>query len=324
MNKTLFVSEARRECPISKVQNVVASFPNPVGMAFDFGDIHIDTAGIGTLSFRDLARPRLFREAIFKQQEITIARQPPPEPLRKAAVRSIILGKDPEEERPGADPGEPSSIAPAGIHHRSPGTSGYGLFNLLFPIAPQRSPARVVWHRHWLFLVRGLVLPLFVYIVIFGGWFGAAEIGRHASLGPVVGLFGWLAVGIFPLCAGWAVWNWENWRNDLYILDHERVYHIESLPFGLREQSKETLISRISDVMYVVPGPLSNILNYGNVVIKTPGEATEFDFKHIPCPREVQQEIMERVDEHRLKSAAQGDKEIEAWIKAYDEVVRGA
>jgi hypothetical protein len=86
----------------------------------------------------------------------------------------------------------------------------------------------------------------------------------------------------------------------------------------------ETLINRISDVMYEVPGPLANLLNYGNVVIKTPGEATEFDFKGIPCPREVQQEIMERVDEYRRKGAAGADREIEAWIKAYHDVVRGA
>jgi hypothetical protein len=59
------------------------------------------------------------------------------------------------------------------------------------------------------------------------------------------------------------------------------------------------------------------------VIIKTPGESTEILFKGIPRPREVQGEIMARVDEHRLKSQAGMDGEIEAWIKAYDDVRRG-
>jgi hypothetical protein len=135
---------------------------------------------------------------------------------------------------------------------------------------------------------------------------------------------GWLSVGLFPVCAGWAVWKWEDWRNDLYRVDYERVCHIESLPFGLREESQETLIGKISDVMYEIPGPLANLLDYGNVVITTPGEATEFNFRGIPCPRQVQQEIMERVDRFRQESASDSDEEIEAWIKAYHDVVRGA
>jgi hypothetical protein len=322
MNKTLFLRETRRECPIGKVQNVIAEFPSPVGMAFDFGDIKVDTAGVGTLSFKDLPHPKLMREAIFKQQEITLSKQPPPEDLRKAAVRSIILGKDPADIdlRPGAPAHSPVLRNPQGPSF----VSGYGLFNSLFPFAPQKYEGSVTWHRHWSYLLRGILPPLLVYGLVLAVWIGLILVRERGTVGPETSIVGWLVIGLFPACAGWAVWKWEDWRNDLYRLDHERVYHIESLPFGLREQSKETLINRISDVMYEVPGPLANLLNYGNVVIKTPGEATEFDFKGIPCPREVQQEIMERVDEYRQKSAAGTDQEIEAWIKAYHDVTRGA
>ena len=125
-----------------------------------------------------------------------------------------------------------------------------------------------------------------------------------------------------PVCFAWALWNWEDWRNDTYRLDGERLSHVESLPFGMREQSKETLISRVSDVMYLVPGPLANLLDYGDVVIKTPGEATEFVFAGVPCPREVQQEIMDRVDDHRRAGAAGTDREIAAWLRTYHDVTR--
>jgi hypothetical protein len=318
MNKTLFLRETRRECPIGQVQNVVAEFPSPTSMAFDFGDLKIDTAGVGTLSFSDLPHPKLMREAIFKQQELTLSHQPPPEDLRRAAVRSLILGQDPAVPNSGARQQVERNQSRASY------VSGYGLFNSLFPFAPQREGASVTWHKHWSYLLRGLLVPVLLYAASLAAWFGSLFLWERGIDGTAQIIAGWLAVGLFPVCAVWAIWKWEDWRNDLYRLDHERVYHIESLPFGLREQSQETLINRISDVMYDVPGPLANLLDYGNVVITTPGEATEFDFKGIPCPREVQQEIMERVDLFRQKSAAGSDKEIEAWLKAYHDVMRGA
>ncbi len=255
------------------------------------------------------------REAIFSQQKLLQSKQPPPEDLRKEAVRSIILGQDPAAQNSQSIPRNPQATS---------SVSGYGLFNSLFPFRPQRQAASVTWHKHWSYLLRGVVVPVLLYVAVLAAWFAAIFMRQSGPVGTVETILGWLALGLLPVCAGWIGWGWEDWRNDLYRLDHERVYHIESLPFGLREQSKETLINRISDVMYEVPGPLANLLNYGNVVIKTPGEATEFDFRGIPCPREVQQEIMERVDQYRQKSAAGMDNEIEAWLKAYHDVTRGA
>jgi hypothetical protein len=145
--------------------------------------------------------------------------------------------------------------------------------------------------------------------------------GSSLGGGGVVGeIAGWAALVGAPLVAGWGLWCVEDWRNDYYMLDAERVYHVDSLPLGLREETKETLISHITDVTYTVPGPLANLLDYGDVVIKTPGEGTEFRFEGIPHPREVHVEIMARVDEHRLRDGAEVDGEIEGWLRAWHEV----
>jgi hypothetical protein len=100
------------------------------------------------------------------------------------------------------------------------------------------------------------------------------------------------------------------------------VYRVESLPLGMREQSQETLIGRVTDVSYVIPGVLANLLDFGDVLVKTPGEGADILFHGIPHPREVQQEIMVRVDEHRLEESASVDHEIEGWIRAYHDVTR--
>jgi len=320
MNKSLFVREERRECPIDTVQNVTAEFTNPIGMAFDFGDLHVDTAGVGTLSFKDLPQPALLREAIFKQQEIMRSKQPQAEDLRREAVRSIVLAQAPPQVAPPSPRWARRFRHPAGAQF----ATGYGLFNSFLPIAPQRDGARVTGHKHWWYLVRGMAQPMLVYAAVLAAWAIIPTAILHEPAGAVGTALGWLVLAAFPVCSAWVIWNLEDWRNDLYKLDHERVYYIHSLPFGLREQSMETLMGRISEVRYVVPGPLANLLNYGDVIIQTPGEATQFVFRGIACPRKVQQEIMERVDDYRRENAAGTDTEIEAWIKAYHDVMRGA
>jgi hypothetical protein len=325
MDKLLFFRETRREAPLAKVQNVMAEYPNALGTSFDFGHIKVDTAGIGVLAFHDVPHPKVFREAIFAQQDAMRANQPPPEDRRRASIEKIVLGADPlpSHERPtpptgnlppgsrgGMQPGPPSSVPASGT------------FGSLLPFSAQRNGKIVVWHRHWYFLLRSVGRPLLIFTASLAAWVASIMLGEPGMVGPIESIMGWVTVALTPICGLWALWNFEDWRNDVYKLDHERVYHVESLPLGMREQSKETLITRITDVTYLVPSPIANLLNFGDVVIKTPGEATEFVFKHIPCPREVQQEIMARVDEYRLKESAGVDREIEAWIKTYHEANR--
>lgn len=333
MDKLLFLHETRREVPLSKVQNVVAGYPRLLSMSLDFGDLTIDTAGAGVMTFKDLPHPRQMREAIFVQQQAENAHQPPPEERRKAALRNLL--------QPGAqispDPLSHSRPTPSNGYPRVPGrgetqlmhaslVKGYKPLSKFFPFAPQRAGRNVVWHRHWAFLLKGLFRPGAVYLLALSLWLvlrlsglGAGADGGSLNLGN---LAAWAAVLLAPVCLLWALWNWEDWRDDTYRLDGERLYHVESLPFGLREQSSETLVGRITDVSYSVHGPLAHILNFGDVVIRTPGESTDFVFAGIPRPREVQGEIMARVDEARQRARSGVDEEIEAWIQAYDGVKR--
>src|SRR5207237_10287967 len=87
--------ETRREAPIMKSQNVVAEYPNTLALALDFGDLKVDTAGIGLLVYNGLPSPRVVREAIFAQQAALSANEPPPEDRRKAAIVNIMQGVDP-------------------------------------------------------------------------------------------------------------------------------------------------------------------------------------------------------------------------------------
>jgi hypothetical protein len=317
MDKTLFLRESRREAPIGRVQNVTAEYPNSMAVALDYGDLKVDTAGIGVLLFRNLPRPRRMREAIFNVQADEHAAQPSPEDLRKARARSIILGTDPAMHDRPTPPHGISTTEQRPPNAESQYSTRRSVWSLLFPLSPQRDQESVTWHKHWIYLLRGVFPQLLLSVLLIGAWFASISLGEQGQYGPLPVILGWAAVVIVPISLLWALWNWEDWRNDFYRLDHERIHDIERLPLGLREQSKETLVTRVADVTYLVPGPLAHLLNYGDVTLKTPGESTEFNFKGVPHPREVQQEIMDRINEYRQKGNASTEREIEAWLRAY-------
>jgi len=196
----------------------------------------------------------------------------------------------------------------------------YSVLSRLFPFSPWRDEESVTWHKHWFLLVRGLAPPAIIWALAVAAWFASIIFGESGQFGSLPVILGWIVVASSPVCLLWALWSWDDWGNDIYRLDGERIYDIERLPLGLREQSKETLVTRVTDVSYVIPGPLASVLNFGDVVLRTPGESTEFVFRGIPRPREVQREIMDRLDEYRLKAEASTDQEIAAWLKAYHDV----
>ncbi|HET9495798.1 MAG TPA: PH domain-containing protein, partial [Chloroflexia bacterium] len=210
MEKTLFIREARREAPLLKVQNVLADYPNGVAIAFDYGDLSVDTSGTGTLTFRSVPRPRAFRDAIFGQQKLLQSSEPPPEDRRAAAVLGIVQGRDPAPPRSGRNRSAPSVV------------SGYGALAQFLPLAPMRQGNRVTWHKHWWFLVRAVALPAFVWLQVVGAWLAAAALADPLAFGPAVAALGWAAVGMTPVCFFWALWAWEDWRNDTYRIDGER------------------------------------------------------------------------------------------------------
>ncbi len=287
MDKALFFRETRNELPLGSVQNVIADYPNGFAVTFDFGNLHVDTASVGTITFENLPSPRLMREAIFTQQQALLVNQLTPEDRRKAAVNNILHNQEGNETQ-----------------NSKPKT---------------QNSQTITWHRHWIYLLRGLTWPCLVWGLVFFLWLASLS-----DEGDLSSLFGWLVIALISICLPWALYNWEDWRNDLYRIDGERVYDIESLPFGFREQSKETLIGKVTDVSYTMLGPLAHLLDYGDVILKTPGEATEFRFRGIPHPRETQQEIMKRVEEYQQRSKASVEKEIEAWFQAYHDAQTGS
>ena len=142
---------------------------------------------------------------------------------------------------------------------------------------------------------------------------------RTVGVWPVMTLLAFVRPIIFLLLLPIALWQWEDWRNDKYILDRDRLITVDTLPLGLDETVKENEIRRVVDATVRVEGLLPNLLRFGTVVMKTPGEATQFDFDGVPRPFEVHQEIMTRLEAQREQEQAQWDRDIQDWLRTYVE-----
>jgi hypothetical protein len=117
----------------------------------------------------------------------------------------------------------------------------------------------------------------------------------------------------------WFVWQYQDWRNDEYLVTPDRLIDIEKIPFVF-EDKKEASLSQVQDVRYEIPGLGALILGWGHVYIETAGQARNFDFLYVPNPRAVEEEVVRRVAAVR---AQQRMKETQAQFEEWHRLVHG-
>jgi uncharacterized membrane protein YdbT with pleckstrin-like domain len=120
----------------------------------------------------------------------------------------------------------------------------------------------------------------------------------------------------------WYLWNYDEWRNDIYIVTDERIIDIEGSPFHLKKESRtEGTFDVIQNTDYNSPNWLFRILRIGDVTIDTAAEKNAFTFTSVARPEEVQQEIFKRLTAFREKRAQEQAErqyaEFTKWFGTY-------
>jgi hypothetical protein len=298
--------EERREIPIGKVQNATSAFPGWWQKSLNFGRLTIDTSGLGVVVFNDVGDPDGLRAQVMAQQKLVqAAGQNPRQQYRQEMVRHILYGT-------------PAPAAPTVTAVQSSPRLGFDTFNSLFPFKPQRDGLTVIWHKHWWYLLRAELVPVFVVLLYEGTNLALAILAGllGATQNPVGDFLAVLRPFVWIFALLFALYQWEDWRNDYYEVREDRVIDVEALPLGLFQETKETELRRITDIRNDMRG-LGIILNFGNIVIKTPGESTAFTFDGVPNPRSVLGEIMDRIEAMREREQAQWARDIQDWLKVY-------
>ncbi len=122
--------------------------------------------------------------------------------------------------------------------------------------------------------------------------------------------------------AGFWVYEYIDWSNDLYQVTSDQVIDINRKPFG-EESRKSAPLDNILGLEYKREGIWAILFNYGTVFITVGG--TQFNFQNVADPPAVLQDIRWRQQTRAqkkkdLEGIAERDKMIE-WLALYHRTV---
>ncbi|GIV85059.1 MAG: hypothetical protein KatS3mg052_2066 [Candidatus Roseilinea sp.] len=331
--RVLVVYDSQDEAPISAVQNVTVERPNFVSTVLDTGTLLIETLGAhANIRFEWVAEPSKVSKLILDQQaraRVEVAATERAK-VRSELRREMEVGIKPSPDSPA--PPRPASQANQGAHGLPfVRRLGAGLADLRNELLPRmrlvRAPDVIVYRKHWLALIGATMTPfllLLLYCAVMAFvWFSASSLRRLLFETPAMA--GVALLGFILLF--WLVWQYEDWRNDLYMLTAERLIEYKRSPFGLLGVSQRTAsLANVQNVTAVTKGLVDNLFNVGDVVIRTGGVDNELNFARVWNPRSVQRELVMRLEAYRAaqrdKEAARRRREFIEWIGIYDELTR--
>jgi CRP/FNR family cyclic AMP-dependent transcriptional regulator len=303
----------RHEVYIDQVQDITTRNHGPWTYLFNVRTLEIKTAGVGIIEFPYLDRADGIRDEIFRARDLARVRRVGEE---RSRIRHTLLT---ELERPAKQvmplvSGEKTSMTP----------EREGILKFLDYFVPRMrivKPDQIIWRKHWLVLAREVGVPAVLLALSLAGT--AVGLIRPGLLRQMPLHITATVPGVAVLIAlGWYLWNYDGWRNDIYIVTDERIIDIEGSPFHLQRESRtEGTFDVIQNTDYSSPNWLFRVLRIGDVTIDTAAKQNAFTFDSVPRPEEVQQEIFKRLTAFREKRSREAAErqyaEFTKWFGTY-------
>jgi hypothetical protein len=261
----LLEQRVQQQIFIEEVQDVFAATKTYPQHWFQYGTIEVKSARIGgNIVFHGARNPKEMQRRIMAQVN---------ENRRKRGEQDLATLIETKVYN------EPSPRTKRQLPSNPP---RWPWLSWLLPPNPEVQPEKetIIWRKHWLFLLQGLMPP---FTMLFVGWIIVILVGSWGLFpGP------WLTVFIIAILIAflaWSAWEIEDFRNDMYILTPTNIIDVEKKPFG-PEDRRAASLGAITNVSFETTF-ISNFLGYGNVVVETAGSGGKFTFLHVPKPRDV-------------------------------------
>ncbi|MCL6510441.1 MAG: cyclic nucleotide-binding domain-containing protein [Anaerolineae bacterium] len=332
--RILIIYDSQDEAPISSVQNVSVTRPNFISTVLDTGTVSIETLGArANIQFEWVSEPNKISKLILDQQararvEVAATER---SKVRTELRQEMDVGTRPLKAAGAvAEPAKPQKAkegkSPPFLKRVATGLND--LRNELLPrMRLVRSPDTIIYRKHWLALIGATIVPflswLFYLAALVFVWFNVPSLRQLLFETPAIVFVALIGFVLFF----WLVWQYEDWRNDVYMLTPERVLEYKRTPFGLLGTSQRTAsLANVQNVTATTKGFIDNLFNVGDVSIRTGGMDNELDFARVWNPRGVQREVVLRLEAYRAaqrdKEAARRRREFIEWIGIYDELTR--
>ncbi len=319
IERILFYSEERQEAPLTQIQSVTVQSHNWLDVVFDVDDIEIQTAAIGKMfisnlqSAQDISRDILLAQRAAKQRDTAHNTAKTRQQLKERLNKNIMAEK------------LPPAAEPKVVRRRFPISSlpkpNFGYF---MPRIKETKDKKITWRKHPFILIKNIFLPLLA--VVGSGYLFLATIVGFWPFGAPAGWFLTLvALGVLGGCFFWYTYRYDAWRRDIYILTDTKIIDVGSSAFKLRgEQVREGSFDSIQSITYNIPSWWEQLINLGDVVIKTAGAQGDFTFKRVFNPSSVQETIFYRwdrfQDEKRQKAQEASNLQTIEIVGQYDDL----
>lgn len=135
--------------------------------------------------------------------------------------------------------------------------------------------------RHWIVLVRGIMLLIFLWFICGFGFVIANGIRIGA---PLISAILFLVCFILIVFAHhWIFLRFLGWELSIWIITSSRIINFKNIPY-IENDINFIDIKEIEQIMQIKHGFLQNFLNYGKVVIQIPANQQQIVFENLPHP----------------------------------------
>jgi len=295
IEQVIFLYESRVEAPLVTIQAINVR-TELLGRIMGYGDVTVNTY-TGRVTIRFIADPHQMVALIQEHWHRALLNflREEREDTERAVKR--ILGKD--EPSPAPESGV-IPIPSKGDDYQEPSflrTYFGNIFNLRF-----EDGNTITYRKHWLILFRKTMKPfLAILAVVFVMLACIASTVYNQE--EIVSVEIFILIGILLILivlVPWWLYNYIDWRNDIYQVTDKNIFDIERKPLGT-EVRKSGSLDRILSLEHERPGFVGYLFNVGNVIINF-GDA-KFDFIGVYEPARVQQDIFNRM--HLLRNQQQ-------------------
>ncbi len=301
--RILLRGSSRQETPLRTIQSLNVQTKNILARGLQVGDVIVRTFN-SELRMTDVHHPEQMKNMIegFLQKSRQRSRR-----AEHAAIRQTIqrrLGYQAED----IVPEEPEVVPPVSREK----TRWFTIFKTRI-----LDGGTITYRKHWYIFFKRAWLPSLLFIGVFlvsAGLLPTMFRAIFKNKQPIWSLVYLIPLGLFL----WWLYEYVDWRNDIYRVTRNQIIDREKSPFG-KESFRSASITNIQSLGHKIPGIIGLILNVGDVHITVGVEPFTFDGVHDPAL--VHQDISRRMEELAAEEesarVSQEHGRMATWLEIY-------